>query len=387
MADPNFAGDNGPATSAQIDPVAVTVDTQGNLYIADGLNYRIRKVNTNGIITTIGGNGTEGDQGDTGPATSAEIDLVTDLAVDNAGNVYLADYFNFEVRKIDTAGMMTDFAGGVQYGSIADGVAATMAVMVPDGVAFDGSGNLYISDANSNNNVVRRVDLSTGLIYTLAGTGVIGFTGDGGQAVAAELSAPAGIAVSGGVVYFADLGNLRIRKVASNIITTVAGTGTHDNGPATSAFLNFPEGITIDGSGNILVADTANAEARRFKAGGNINSVGQLSGRNALWRDRGSGRQFLSYRRGAKLSERDTPPPQSDAGRHNVGDRRQRTGRVLWRCRPRDARCFKHATGDRGGRGGEYLRRRPRQSSGARDRHHREHQHHRGKWQSAILRR
>src|ERR1700722_18660899 len=148
---PNFAGDNGPATSAQLDPVAVATDSHGNLYIADGGNYRIRKVDTNGTITTIAGNGNEGDLGDNGPATSAEIDFVTDLAVDSSGNVYLADYYNYEVRKIDSKGIMTAFAGGILEGSIADGVPATTAVMDPDGVAFDGSGNLYISDANGYN--------------------------------------------------------------------------------------------------------------------------------------------------------------------------------------------------------------------------------------------
>jgi uncharacterized protein (TIGR03437 family) len=275
---PKFSGDNGPATSAQLDPAAVAVDSQGNLYIADSINYRIRKIDTNGIITTIAGNGTEGYVGDNGPATSAEIDFVVDVAVDNAGNVYVADYFNYEVRKIDASGMMTAFAGGPQNFGYGEGIPASTAAMVPDGVAFDGSGNLYISDVNLYNTVVRRVDLSTGLIYTVAGTGEIGFTGDGGEAITAELGDPAGLAISGGVVYFADVSNERVRKVANNIITTVAGTGIRDNGPATNAFLNFPEGIAIDGSGNILLADTGNAEARQFKAGGNINSVGQLLG-------------------------------------------------------------------------------------------------------------
>jgi uncharacterized protein (TIGR03437 family) len=275
---PNFAGDNGPATSAQMDPVAVAVDSQGNLYIADGANYRIRKVDTNGIITTIAGHGIEGYVGDNGPATGAEIDFVTDLAVDNNGNVYLADYYNYEVRKVDTTGMMTAFAGGVQFGSIASAIPATTAVMVPYGVAFDPSGNVYISDGNLNNTVVRRVDLSTGLIYTVAGTGQVGFTGDGGEGLAAELNSPAGLAISGGVVYFADVANERVRSISNYIINTVAGTGIRDNGPATNAFLNFPEGIAIDGSGNVLVADTGNAEARRFKTGGNINNVGQLQG-------------------------------------------------------------------------------------------------------------
>jgi uncharacterized protein (TIGR03437 family) len=276
---PKFAGDNGPATAAQIDPVAVAVDSQGNLYIADGTNYRIRKVDTSGTITTIAGNGNAGYTGDNGPATSAEIDFVTDLTLDNSGNIYLADYFNYEVRKISTTtGMMTDFAGGLLGNSYAGGMPATMAAMVPDGVAFDPSGNIYITDDNTYNNVIWRVDLSTGLIYNVAGTGAIGFTGDAGSPLAAELNYPAGLAISGGVVYFADTDNRRVRKVADNVISTVAGTSLGDDGPAVNAFLNFPEGVAIDGSGDILVADTSNAEAREFKAGGNINSVGQLQG-------------------------------------------------------------------------------------------------------------
>lgn len=275
---PFYSGDNGPATQAQIDPVSVAVDTQGNVYIADGLNYRIRKVDTNGIITTIAGNGTEGFSGDNGAATSAEIDFVTDLAVDTTGNLYLADFYNYEVRKIDTQGIITVLAGGSDRGSYASGVPATSAVMVPDGLSLDNAGNLYISDENIYNTVVRRVDLSSGLIYTIAGTGAIGFTGDGGAALAAELDQPAGIAASGGIVYFADTGNVRVRSVLNGTIHTVAGTGMGDNGPAVNAFLFYPEGVAINAAGNVLVSDTGNAEAREFKVGGNISPIGQLKG-------------------------------------------------------------------------------------------------------------
>jgi uncharacterized protein (TIGR03437 family) len=275
---PKYRGDNGPATSAQIDPAAVAVDTQGNYYIADGLNYRIRKVDTNGVITTVAGTGNPGSLGDNGPATNAQIGFVVDLTVDQAGNIYLADASNFEVRKIDTTGTITTVAGGVEFGSIADGVPAITAVMEPNGVALDASGNLFISDANLNHTVIHRVDLSTGLIYTVAGTGQVGFQGDGGIALYAELNVPAGLTVSSGVIYFADELNERVRKIANSDITTVAGTDIHDNRPATAAFLNFPEGIAIDGAGNIAVADTGNSAARRFKTGGDINSFGQLQG-------------------------------------------------------------------------------------------------------------
>lgn len=275
---PMFAGDNGPATSAQIDPVAVAVDSQGNIYLSDGLNFRIRKIDTNGIITTIAGTGMQGYLGDNGPATSAWINFVTDVAADNAGNVYLADYYNYEVREIDTSGMITDFAGGPLADTLGDNIPATTAAMVPTGLAFDGSDSLYISDTNVYNTEVRRVDLSTGIIYGVAGNGAIGFSGDGGVAVSAELGYPGGLVFGGGAVYFADETNARVRMVANNVINTVAGTSIRDDGPATDAFLNFPEGVAIDGTGNILVGDTGNLEARVFKTGGNINSIGQLEG-------------------------------------------------------------------------------------------------------------
>jgi uncharacterized protein (TIGR03437 family) len=274
---PMAAGDNGPATSAQFDPVAVAVDAQGNYYIADSSNYLIRKVDTNGIITTIAGIRRFGYSGDNGPATSAAIDFVTDLVVDSAGNLYLADYYNSAVRMIDTKGIITTIAG-TDFGFYDDGVPATQAVMVPSAVALDGSGSLYISDADLNHTVIRRVDLSTGLIYTVAGTGQVGYQGDGGVATAAELNDPNGLVFSAGQLYFADTGNARIRKVASNTINTVAGTSTRDNGPATMAFLNFPQGLAIDSSGDLVVADMGNSAARRFRIGVNINTFGQLLG-------------------------------------------------------------------------------------------------------------
>jgi uncharacterized protein (TIGR03437 family) len=275
---PKFGGDEGLATAAQIDPVAIAVDGKGEIYLADGFNYRIRKIDADGIITTIAGLGTPGYAGDNGPAKKATIDFVTALAADAAGNLYLADYYNLAVRKIDSTGMMTTIAGGVPYGYYEDGLPATQAVMIPTGVALDNAGNLYLSDADSNHTVIRRVDLATDLIYAEAGTGQVGFQGDGGVAMAAEINNPGGLAFAGGALYIADTGNLRIRKVSSNTITTIAGTSSRDNGPAASAFLNFPEGLAIDGAGNIALADTGNNALRRFRAGGNINPLGQVLG-------------------------------------------------------------------------------------------------------------
>ena len=270
-----FSGDTGPALSAQITPLAVAVDNKGNLFIADGTNYRIRKVDSNGTITTIAGTGASGYSGDNGPAASALIGLITSLAVDMAGNLYLADLTRERVRKIDTAGMITTIAGSGDFGYIDDGLPATSEIMLPDGVAIDGSGNLLISDINMN--LVRRVDLSTGLIFTVAGNGNPGFLGDSGAAINGEMNAPAGLAVdSNNQIYVADLLNQRIRKVAGSIITTYAGTSDRDGGPALSAFLNLPEGLAISGAGNVLVADTGDMVARRFSVGGAISSVGQV---------------------------------------------------------------------------------------------------------------
>ena len=270
-----FSGDTGPALSAQITPLAVAVDNKGNLFIADGTNYRIRKVDSNGTITTIAGTGASGYSGDNGPANSALIGLITSLAVDLAGNVYLADLTRERVRKIDTAGMITTVAGSGDFGYIDDGLPATSEIMLPDGVAVDGSGNLLISDINLN--LVRRVDLSTGLIFTVAGNGNPGFLGDSGAAINGEMNAPAGLAVDGNnQIYVADVLNQRIRKVAGSIITTYAGTSDRDGGPALSAFLNLPEGLAISGAGNVLVADTGDMVARRFSVGGAISTVGQV---------------------------------------------------------------------------------------------------------------
>jgi uncharacterized protein (TIGR03437 family) len=302
-----FGGDNGPATSAQLQPSGVAVDSAGSLYIADSPNNRIRKV-ANGVITTVAGNGTPGFGGDNGPATSAQLYYPSGVAVDAAGNVYIADTFNNRVRKI-SGGVITTVAGngtpsfgggdngpatsaqlyypsGVAVDSagdlyiadtessrirkIANGVITTVAgggtspsdyLSFPDGVAVDSAGNLYIADTR--NNLIRKV--SNGVITTVAGTGTQGFSGDNGPATSAQLYWPWGVAVdSAGNLYIAD--NDRIRKVANGAIITVAGNGgfgfSGDSGPATSAELYQPEGVAVDSAGNVYVADFANNRIR-----------------------------------------------------------------------------------------------------------------------------
>jgi sugar lactone lactonase YvrE len=266
---PGFLGDGGPAASARLFfPFDIALDGAGNLYIADYYNHRIRKVDTNGIITTVAGNGSYGFSGDGGSATSASLYNPSGIAVDNTGTLYIADFYNNRIRKVDTNGLITTVAGNGSYGFSGDGVPATSASLYsPTSIAVDITGNLYIADKT--NNRIRKVD-TNGLITTVAGNGSYGFSGDGGPATSASLHSPSGIAVdAAGNLYIADQSNHRIRKVDMNgLITTVAGNGlsgfSGDGGPATSAKLSYPLGIAIDGEGYLYIADTYNNRIRRM---------------------------------------------------------------------------------------------------------------------------
>jgi len=271
-----YSGDGGLAVNAQLNwPHATVLDAAGNLYFTDAGNNVIRKVTAaTGVVTTIAGNSIAGYSGDNGPATSAELASPTGLAIDAAGNLYVCDTTNAVVREIATNGMITTIAGNGTAGDAGDGGPATSAEMYsPSAIAIDSAGNLFIVDASYS--VVRKVSIKTGIITTVAGDASLrGYSGDGGPATAAALQTPAGLAIdSGGNLYIADTGNNVIRKVdaGTGVITTVAGNAsspgyTGDGGPATSAGLNFPIGVAVDSAGNLYIADESNYVVRMVAA-------------------------------------------------------------------------------------------------------------------------
>jgi sugar lactone lactonase YvrE len=229
-----FKGDGGPATSALLfNPGGIAVDATGNLFMADTNNNRIRKVTRDGVISTVAGNGQPGFSGDGGPATAAELNQPEAVAVDAVGNLFIADWGNHRIRKV-----------------------IRPAVSVPS---------------------------EPGLIFTIAGNGQSGFSGDGGPATQASLSTVLGLALdAAGDVFIADTGNTRIREVTPDgLINTVAGNGTFgfsgDGGSATSASLNYPYGIAIDAAGNLLIADHGNNSIRKVTPDGVISSIGVIS--------------------------------------------------------------------------------------------------------------
>jgi sugar lactone lactonase YvrE len=277
-----------PATSATIYlPQGVVADDAGVFYISDTINARIRKVDQAGLITTYAGIGYASNNGDNGPATAAGVSSPTGLALDGAGNLYIADSGNNTVRRVDAAtGIITTVAGksGVSGSSGDNGLATDATLANPNGVAFDSEGNLYIADTS--NNAIRRVD-TAGIITTVAG-GLSAIAGDGALATQAALNGPWGIAFgSDGAMYIADLSNHAVRRVSPNSshlidatsrISTVAGVlGASgfdgDGGPATSAHLKGPAALAIDPAGNLYIADSGNNRIRRVDAvGGKINS-------------------------------------------------------------------------------------------------------------------
>ena len=280
-------GDGGPAINASLNtPYGISLDFFGNIYIADLNHNRVRKVTAStGIITTIAGNGQTGWWGDGGLAINAQMNSPEGVCADTFGNVYIAEFGNNKVRKIDSAGIITTVVGtGVQGFSGDGGPAIDAQLYGPNGICLDASGNLYITDEF--NQRIRKVDALTGIITTIAGNGSADYSGDGGLAINAKLHYPIGICVDiSGNVYIADAYNHRIRKVAAltGIISTVAGNGigqgmsqgwySGDGGPAIDAGLNLPIWVSVDTFGNLYISDHSNNRIRKVDGNGIITTI------------------------------------------------------------------------------------------------------------------
>jgi uncharacterized protein (TIGR03437 family) len=274
------SGDGTAAIGAQLNgPQGLAVDAGGNLFIADTLNAKVRKVSASGVITTVAGSGTPGYGGDGAAATSAQLNLPIGVAVDSSGNLYIADFGNSRVREVSANNIGT-VAGSGSNGYSGDGGAAAKAQLNgPQGVAVDAAGDLFIADTE--NNRVREVTPG-GLIATVAGNGAAGYSGDGGQATSAQVGNPVGVAVdAAGNVYTVDASS-RVRQVYPNgLIVTIAGNGSlgysGDGGLATQAQLNAPSAIALGNNGNLYVADTANSAVRLLQYAGNGLSIGAVT--------------------------------------------------------------------------------------------------------------
>lgn len=277
----DFSGDGGPAVEASLNqPNNVLMDAAGDLLIADRLNNRIRRVDTNGIITTMAGTGTRGFSGDGGAVTNAAFYQPNSISFDALGNLYIADTDNCRIRKLDTNGVVWTVAGNGAAGYSGDnGKATNASLQYPVGVVADAVGNLFIADTG--NHRIRKVD-TNGIITTIAGIGIPGFTGDGGAAEGARMAYPTGVALDAkGNLYIADQFNNRIRKVDTNgIITTVAGDGpsgrgrySGDGGAATNAGLFSPKGVAVDAVGDLFIADFDNNRIRKVDTNGIITTV------------------------------------------------------------------------------------------------------------------
>lgn len=242
-------------------PAALTFDSAGNLYIADQNDQLVVEVLTTGVMKTVAGTGAQGYAGDGGAATSALLNLPAGVAVDTAGNLYIADTGNNVVREVTTSGIISTIASTGLSG--------------PTALTVDTAGNLYIADTL--NNVIRKFNGAT--LTVIAGNGAQGFGGDGGAATSALLDGPMGLAISSTTLYIADSNNNRIRAVNlfSGVITTLAGTGmpafAGDSGSATGASFSYPTGLTLDASGNLFIADTNNNRVREISSTGTVSTI------------------------------------------------------------------------------------------------------------------
>ncbi|MFN0085178.1 MAG: Ig-like domain-containing protein [Blastocatellia bacterium] len=268
------AGDNGQAIFANFgSPGGVAFDGQGNAYVSDTTTHRVRRVAPDGRITHFAGssNGLSGNIGDNGQAAVARLNRPLGLAVDAQGNVYIADSGNNRIRVVNAAtNIITTVAGNGGAGYGGDNVLAIIASLNgPSGIAIDSQGNLFIADRK--NHRVRRVEAVTGMITTIAGDGTPGYSGDGGSGSLAQLNAPADVSVdAAGNVYIADMNNHRVRRLIGAIISTIAGTGaagfSGDGGPATAAQFSFPSCLRVDADNSVYVGELANQRVRKLAA-------------------------------------------------------------------------------------------------------------------------
>jgi uncharacterized protein (TIGR03437 family) len=279
VAGSSLTGDGGPATAAQLGNIqGVATDRLGNVYLSDTDNHRVRKVSSDGIITTIAGTGTAGFSGDGGPAAAAQFNLPYGLATDLAGNLYVADLGNNRVRRIAPDGTIATVAGGGVQAVALDGSPATgVSLLTPRNVTTDAAGNLYVSEFSGHR--VRKVT-ADGKIWTAAGTGIAGFWGDGGLAVNAQLAFPAGLAVDrNGNLYIADSQNQRIRKILpGNVMSTVLG-----GSPSTRLFT--PIAVAVDGNTTIYAGDSSDMVHSYTLAGVWSDAAG--TGAAGYWGDGG----------------------------------------------------------------------------------------------------
>ncbi len=272
-----YTGDGGAATTANLNsPYGLAVDGTGNIYFADNYRQVVRKINPSGIITTVAGTTSGVYPGDGGAATAASI-APYDVAVDGSGNLYIADYSNHRIRKVTPAGIISTIAGTGTSGATGIGGPATAAKLhFPVAVAVDAAGNVFIADRT--NHMIKKVAASTGYLTVIAGTNVAGFSGDGGAAYLASLDQPMDIALdAAGNIYVADHVNHRIRKIdVSGNISTFAGTGTPahsgDGGPATAAQLDYPVAVGTDALGNVYITETSSNKVRVVNTSGIIST-------------------------------------------------------------------------------------------------------------------
>ncbi len=282
-----YSGDGGAATAAALNqPEGIAVDAQGFVYIADTFNNRVRAISLGGTIQTVAGNGISGFSGDGGAPASAQLFLPTDVAADAGGNLYIADFGNSRIRKVAQGKIQTIIGGNGTEIIFNEAVATSVRLNGPTGIAVDSSADVFIAEGSvGTGSGLARGDYriwkvnGAGVVSTAAGNGVESYSGDGGAARAAQLNQPSAMTFDvAGNLYIADAANNRVRKIApAGAISTVAGTGvagySGDGGPGTQAELNSPEGLTADADGNVYISDSGNNRIRKLLPNGTIITI------------------------------------------------------------------------------------------------------------------